>query len=186
MKDPGLKSGRIGRRWKGLTALMLIGVLVVVAGCARPAYPTPAKPQPTTPAAVATPTPIEPTTPRVATPTPTSAVPEVRITGTYPAFNPSTVQAPKGKSKFVFRSTDRPHTFTVPELNINIAVGAGQQGNMEVNLEKEGTFTFYCAVPGHRGAGMEGKLQVGGGGTTSPPTPPGPSSPTPEPTPYSY
>jgi|SRR5438270_8979682 len=38
-------------------------------------------------------------------------------------------------------------------------VGQGQTSTVTVNL-KPGTYTFYCPVPGHRQAGMQGTLTV--------------------------
>jgi plastocyanin len=63
-------------------------------------------------------------------------------------------------------------TFTNPaalEHNVTIAQGSAVLGatptftagskSLTLNL-KPGTYTFYCSVPGHRGAGMEGTLTV--------------------------
>ncbi len=57
-------------------------------------------------------------------------------------------------------SLDTSHTFTIDELGINISVGAGLTVTREFKVDKAGTFAFYCAVPGHRDAGMEGTLEV--------------------------
>ncbi|MBI2288107.1 MAG: cupredoxin domain-containing protein [Chloroflexi bacterium] len=84
----------------------------------------------------------------------------------------------KGKTvKFTITSRDTSHTFTIAELGINIAVDAGQTVTRELKVEKAGTFAFYCAVPGHRSAGMAGTLTVTNGEASQAPTP----APTPAP-----
>lgn len=49
-------------------------------------------------------------------------------------------------------------TFETREL------AASESATLSVPALGEGTYTLYCAVPGHRAAGMESTLQVGGGG----------------------
>jgi nitrite reductase (NO-forming) len=67
----------------------------------------------------------------------------------------------KGKTvKITISSKDIAHTFTIDELGINIPVGGGLTVTSEIKVDKAGIFTFYCAVPGHRDAGMEGTLEV--------------------------
>jgi heme/copper-type cytochrome/quinol oxidase subunit 2 len=85
----------------------------------------------------------------------------VVVSATYPRFQPSTVAAKKGQViTLKVTANDTNHTFNIDELGINVAVSKGQTITKETKLDKVGTFTFYCAVPGHRGAGMEGTLQI--------------------------
>jgi nitrite reductase (NO-forming) len=42
-------------------------------------------------------------------------------------------------------------------------VGKGSSTVMEFTPDQEGTFAYFCDIPGHRQAGMEGKLIVGSG-----------------------
>ena len=42
-------------------------------------------------------------------------------------------------------------------------VGQGNSVVLEFNSDADGTFAYYCNIPGHRQAGMEGKLIVGSG-----------------------
>ena len=53
------------------------------------------------------------------------------------------------------------HTVTIEELDDRTVVEAagGETATGGVALEP-GTYTFYCSVPGHREAGMEGTLEV--------------------------
>jgi plastocyanin len=55
----------------------------------------------------------------------------------------------------------------VPGFLLEVPSG-GSHASKEVDL-KPGTYTYYCDVPGHRSAGMEGKLTVteGGGGSAA-------------------
>jgi nitrite reductase (NO-forming) len=46
-------------------------------------------------------------------------------------------------------------------------VGQGNSVVLEFTPDKEGTFAYYCNIPGHRQAGMEGKLIVGSGVTAT-------------------
>lgn len=54
------------------------------------------------------------------------------------------------------------HTFVIEDLGDRqvVAADAGSTAVGTVDLEA-GTYTFYCDVPGHRDAGMEGTLEVG-------------------------
>lgn len=89
----------------------------------------------------------------------------VSVTGTDGlAFEPEQVTAPAGEITVELTSQDAVnHTFTVEDANGDVevvAADAGQTATGSVDLEG-GTYTFYCDVPGHREAGMEGSLQVG-------------------------
>lgn len=53
-----------------------------------------------------------------------------------------------------------PHDFTIDSPAIMVEVvsnGASASGTVTLSA---GEYTFYCSVPGHRGAGMEGTLTV--------------------------
>ncbi|MDA0302102.1 MAG: plastocyanin/azurin family copper-binding protein [Chloroflexi bacterium] len=44
---------------------------------------------------------------------------------------------------------------------MHVAAEAGRVAEIEFTPTQAGTYVFYCTVPGHREAGMEGKLIVG-------------------------
>ena len=51
------------------------------------------------------------------------------------------------------------HTFTIDELGVNLNVPSS--GKRQVTFTaKPGTYTFYCAIPGHKDMGMHGTLVV--------------------------
>ncbi len=52
------------------------------------------------------------------------------------------------------------HTVTIDQLHVNVAIPIG--GHREIRFTAPpGTYTFYCAIPGHRQAGMVGTITVG-------------------------
>ncbi|MBI4302607.1 MAG: cupredoxin domain-containing protein [Chloroflexi bacterium] len=159
------------KKYIALGVLLALVILVLVA-CKKSGVTTPTStPKPiATPTSTSTPKPTTPTPTSTSTPssqptaTPTtgpSQVREVAVTATYPRFSPTTITVAKGETiRLKFTSTDVAHTFTVDELGINIPVGEGQTSTKDITLDKAGTFSFYCAIPGHRSAGMVGTLNV--------------------------
>lgn len=51
------------------------------------------------------------------------------------------------------------HDITVDELGVKVYATGGKTVGETVNAAA-GTYTFYCSIPGHREAGMEGTLTV--------------------------
>ncbi len=56
------------------------------------------------------------------------------------------------------------HDFIIDELGVASDKVSGQGNSVTFSfvVDKPGTFSYYCGVPGHRQAGMEGKLVVTG------------------------
>jgi uncharacterized cupredoxin-like copper-binding protein len=54
------------------------------------------------------------------------------------------------------------HTFTINEIGVNVENPASRTSLAAFKADKVGTYIFYCAIPGHREAGMEGKITVQG------------------------
>lgn len=90
----------------------------------------------------------------------------LEVTGTDGlAFDPEQLSAPAGPVTFELTSeaTVR-HTLAIEGVNSNepiVEAEAGQTSSGTVTLAP-GTYTFFCDVPGHRQAGMEGTLEVTG------------------------
>jgi len=57
------------------------------------------------------------------------------------------------------------HDVAIPDLSVasSKVQGKGSSTMVTFRVEKAGTFAYYCTVPGHRAAGMEGQFVVGGG-----------------------
>jgi uncharacterized cupredoxin-like copper-binding protein len=52
------------------------------------------------------------------------------------------------------------HDIKQADLKIDTAVEAGQKATFEFTPTKVGTFDFVCDVPGHKEAGMVGRIVV--------------------------
>jgi nitrite reductase (NO-forming) len=81
---------------------------------------------------------------------------EAAITG----FRPKELEVPEGPVTVRITNLDAfPHDFTIDELGVKVALGANE--TVEATFDaKPGIYTFYCSIPGHREAGMEGTLTV--------------------------
>ena len=76
------------------------------------------------------------------------------------SFTPDTIQARTGEPVSIDITATGQHTFTVDELGVNIVLPHGETTRVEFTPDKPGTYEFYCAIPGHRGAGQVGTLTV--------------------------
>jgi uncharacterized cupredoxin-like copper-binding protein len=83
------------------------------------------------------------------------------LTATEFAFDPATLSAPADEEVTieVENAGTIEHDFTIDEANLRIATPATETASGTFTLPA-GTYTFYCSVPGHQDAGMEGTLTV--------------------------
>jgi plastocyanin len=78
-------------------------------------------------------------------------------------FDVKTINAPAGSLKVTLQNRGGVyHTLKIDGTSLDLTANPGKNDEGSVTLSK-GTYTFECTVPGHKQAGMEGKLVVGGG-----------------------
>jgi uncharacterized cupredoxin-like copper-binding protein len=81
-------------------------------------------------------------------------------------FDPDEVSADAGSSLTInFDNVgNQLHDFTIDDLNgerVHVEVASGETGSVTLSIPDDaGEIEFYCSVPGHRAAGMEGVLTV--------------------------
>ena len=79
-------------------------------------------------------------------------------------FTPDVLEANKGdtlKITLVNKDPNVAHNFLIPSFNINSGqIPPGQTSTVEVKVTQSGEHDIICDVPGHREAGMVGKLIV--------------------------
>ncbi|HXF71257.1 MAG TPA: multicopper oxidase domain-containing protein [Actinomycetota bacterium] len=76
-------------------------------------------------------------------------------------FLPPSLHVPGPEVRIALVNDDpMPHDFTIDELGVKVAVDPGATAAVRFRADP-GTYTFYCSIPGHREAGMEGTLVVG-------------------------
>ncbi|MGH2740135.1 MAG: plastocyanin/azurin family copper-binding protein [Actinomycetota bacterium] len=77
-------------------------------------------------------------------------------------FEPTEISLAVGETvTFVFGNRDvELHTFTVNELNLQMAAEAGETLRLTLAVPSvlEDRFEFYCSVAGHREGGMAGEI----------------------------
>lgn len=53
------------------------------------------------------------------------------------------------------------HDFTIDRIGLKVLVQPGHSAEREIKALEPGTYEIYCSIPGHKDAGMRGKLIVG-------------------------
>lgn len=66
------------------------------------------------------------------------------------------------------------HNLVIPEFNVDSGhvVGQGKTVTVTFGVDRLGSFAYYCDIPGHRQAGMEGVFDVAGDATAAQPETP--------------
>lgn len=94
----------------------------------------------------------------------TGEIKEFIVEGSEFKFSPTSMTVNKGdKVKLTFKNIGLAgHNFVIGDLGVSTSVISGGSTEMvEFIASKSGTFAFYCSVPGHRSAGMEGQISIG-------------------------
>jgi plastocyanin len=85
----------------------------------------------------------------------------IEVTATSFEFDHDEIRVDAGEDvAIVLTSEDILHDFTIDELDAHVAADRGETEEGGFTAEEAGRYTYYCTVPGHRDAGMEGTLVV--------------------------
>ena len=85
----------------------------------------------------------------------------VDVTGTSFAFDPAEVTVEAGEDiAIALTADDVLHDLVIDELGAHVAADRGETAEGGFRADEPGRYTYYCSVPGHRDAGMEGTLVV--------------------------
>jgi plastocyanin len=76
-------------------------------------------------------------------------------------FVPSEVSARPGEDiGIVLTATDIEHDLVIDEFDAHVYAAGGETATGGFTASGAGTYTYYCSIPGHREAGMEGTFVV--------------------------
>jgi len=85
----------------------------------------------------------------------------VEVTAMSFEFDPPQVTVEAGEDiAITLTSDDVLHDFVIDELDAHVAADRGETAVGGFRADEPGRYTYYCSVPGHRDAGMEGTLFV--------------------------
>lgn len=88
---------------------------------------------------------------------------EITVLGGDYDFRPSSISIKAGeKVKLTFKNDGKVvHNLVFSELGISTkTIASGISDVIEFTAPIQGSYTFFCSIPGHRAAGMEGSLKV--------------------------
>ena len=147
-------------------SLGLIGFVLAAGGYQLP-LPTPRPLAVTAPGLAVAPPPAPVQAPAKAAPAAPPA--EVKVVATELKFNPPTIQAKVGQPiKIVLENKGAiEHDIAFPTVkadkpgaSLKAVAKAGQTATLEFTPTAKGSYEYICTIPGHKEAGMKGKIDV--------------------------
>jgi plastocyanin len=147
-----------------VSALALVAGLVVLAGCGSSSSSSSSETTAAASTPAPTPTTSSATTPAAPASSGSSSVSLEADPGGQLKYNTTSLSAKAGKVSIAFTNMAMEgHNVTVASSSGKVEGATptfeGGSKTLALNL-KPGTYKFYCSVPGHRQAGMEGTLTV--------------------------
>ena len=77
------------------------------------------------------------------------------------SFDPDTLRAQVGEELALsLHSVDNSHDFAIDGLGRIADVAGDETTTQGLRIDDAGKYVFYCTIPGHRAAGMEGTITV--------------------------
>ncbi len=107
---------------------------------------------------------VAPTSAPTVAPTPSAGAAKAHLEAYDIGWRESELQIGTGPQKIEITNTGATlHDFTIAELNIKVDLQPGTTTTVDIDAPA-GEYEYYCSVPGHKEAGMVGKLIVEEGG----------------------
>jgi len=93
-------------------------------------------------------------------PAPVAGAPETDVVARDFSFSPAEVTVPAGTTVNLLLANggDLLHDVTVPALGFRLEAAPGERASAALFVPDPGRYPFFCSVPGHREAGMEGTV----------------------------
>lgn len=86
---------------------------------------------------------------------------EIRVSSDSFSFSPEEITLDAGEAvTIVLTSDDGFHDFVVKGQGHIVGAKRGKTVEGGLRIDEPGTYKFWCSVPGHRSAGMEGTIVV--------------------------
>ncbi|HEX5993378.1 MAG TPA: cupredoxin domain-containing protein [Thermomicrobiales bacterium] len=152
-----------GHKQAGMVGTLIVSedAAAAPAGAATPAEAPAEAPQATPAEQAAAATPAEPVAAASPAAVEAAAAQTVDIVAYDIYFEPKEVTIPANTDITFMIANDgvAPHNFSIDELGIDIDLPAGETQETVINAPA-GEYEYYCNVPGHKEAGMVGKLIV--------------------------
>ena len=83
------------------------------------------------------------------------------------AISPTSVQVPLDGKLVVTNSGSAPHNVNIEKTDVHTKdLAPGDSATLDLTGVKAGSYTIFCAIAGHREAGMQATLVVGSGSTS--------------------
>ena len=85
----------------------------------------------------------------------------IKVTARSFSYEPKKITIDAGEDiTIVMKSTDIFHDLKVKGEGHIVGADAGAKEKGGLRIDKPGTYKFWCTIPGHRAAGMKGKIVV--------------------------
>ena len=77
------------------------------------------------------------------------------------AYDQTSLMVEPGDTITLVNEDPMVHDVTVDELDLQATAGPEETVEFTIPDDASGTYVFYCSIPGHREAGMEGSIMIG-------------------------